>query len=429
MKKLLLCTALVLILVTLLFTGACSSSTPSSTTAPSSSAAASTSNAAQSAAAPSQQILKIGVLTFQGWPLGVDMMHGVETMADMVNSSGGLAVGNERYKIQLVEYDSNGQQNTAVAAVNRIVFEDKAKYLVSDGFVVDPWLPITDGNKVIAITGVNSENILSPDLHYSFQGAGQISQAVVMEGWIIRHNTDKKSIVVASPDSQGGHATAERVTAVLKHFGLNAETIFYPSSSTDLSALGTKVKTLNPDMFSAEGGGPATDGLAIKSVYQAGWRGLFIGGNTGTAQNMLQVVPVEALEGSINGAWPVEFDPALTPVAKQFKDAYTAKYGKWDGPEVQFTMNYSCLIAALQKAGSIDTDKVAEVIGNGLKFEGPTGTSLMVARPDKNNTRTIDSVCGYSIKKISQGKPVLISTITTDEAVSLYSEYLSSLPK
>ena len=44
------------------------------------------------------------------------------------------------------------------------------------------------------------------------------------------------------------------------------------------------------------------------------------------------------------------------------------------GPEIMHSANYCCLIAALEQAGSLDPDKVAAVISNGMKFEGPTGS-------------------------------------------------------
>ena len=86
--------------------------------------------------------------------------------------------------------------------------------------------------------------------------------------------------------------------------------------------------------------------------------------------------------------------------AKNFKTSWIAKYGKWEDPEVQYTSLYSCLRAALQQAGSLDTDKVADVIGNGLKYEGPTGAAQMISRPDMGNNRTVDSVTTLYFKQI-----------------------------
>jgi hypothetical protein len=122
----------------------------------------------------------------------------------------------------------------------------------------------------------------------------------------------------------------------------------------------------------------------------------------------------------ICAAWPVEFDSPLTPVAKSFKDAWIAKYGKWEGPEIQGVGQFTILTEALKQAGSLDTDKVSAVISNGLKFEGPNGLAMMIDRPDMGNSRTIDSVNTVYMKEIKKGQPSLLATISLDEALTYF---------
>ena len=114
---------------------------------------------------------------------------------------------------------------------------------------------------------------------------------------------------------------------------------------------------------------------------------------------------------------PVEFDPATTPIAAQFKKDYIALKGSWDGPEIQGETGWEILRAALIKAGSTDPDKVMAVIYNGLTFEGPQGPGQMIARPDLGNSNTCESAVGYPMKTIKSGNPVQIGTITTADAV------------
>jgi ABC-type branched-subunit amino acid transport system substrate-binding protein len=245
------------------------------------------------------------------------------------------------------------------------------------------------------------------------------SQVLQMSAWWAKKFPDKMNVAVAFPDTQDGHnyqAVYEKAHSV---YNIKVTSIFYPANSQDLSSLGTKVKTLNPDAFEATAGG-ATDAFAFKAVYQAGYKGQLYMNGTAPSLALTAQIGSEALEGFINGAWAIEFDPALTDTAKEYKSAYIAKYGKWDGPEVMFTANWSCVKAAIEKAGSLDTDKVAEVIASGLRFESATGTAQMVARPDIGNNRTIDSVNTYYVKKTVKGQPVLIDTINIDDAVAVF---------
>ena len=367
-----------------------------------------------------QKSIKVGMIGWLGWPLGLDMVHGVEIMSDADNKAGGLNIGGEKYKVELVYYDSKADQSTAVAAANKLIFEDKVQYILGDSQFVDAWFPIADKNKVISIFQAVTQEAESTQYHYAFDGPYMNAQNCVLPGWFAKTYPQDKDIAVALPDTQMGHAQAPTVEAAFKIFGFTVTTIYYPPDQQDQSALGTKVKTLNPGAFTALAGGPIGDGLCFKAAYQAGYRGQFFASNAAPLLSLEQVIPIEALEGFINMAWPVEFDDPPTEQAKVFKAAYIAKYGKWDGPDIIDTANYALLRTALQKAGSTDVDKVAAAISNGLEYEGPTGKGKMIDRPDLGQTRTVDSICSYYFKKIENGKPVNIYNVSLDEALGYF---------
>ncbi|MCO5121641.1 MAG: ABC transporter substrate-binding protein, partial [Burkholderiaceae bacterium] len=80
-----------------------------------------------------QETLKIGALvTLSGggaaW--GQGMQHAAELAADDVNAQGGLEVAGKRYKVEVIPYDDKYQANEAVTVANRLVFEDKVKYII-----------------------------------------------------------------------------------------------------------------------------------------------------------------------------------------------------------------------------------------------------------------------------------------------------------
>lgn len=125
----------------------------------------------------------------------------------------------------------------------------------------------------------------------------------------------------------------------------------------------------------------------------------------------------EALEGVISAEWPTEFDPVKTQYAKEFKDAWIAKFGAWEGPEILFVSQLCCLMAGLEKAGSLDTDKVAAAIGSGLEFDSPCGASKMFSRPDLGNDRTVDSAVDTIVSKMVGGKIVEAGTVSADDSI------------
>jgi ABC-type branched-subunit amino acid transport system substrate-binding protein len=248
---------------------------------------------------------------------------------------------------------------------------------------------------------------------------------IVSTSWFFKSHPEFKYIVDALPDHATGKMVAADQQRLFRSVGVKCDIEFYPPTSTDLSALGTKIKKMNPDVFQSAGGGPLLDALANKAVYASGWRGQFFQGTPSTALAIERLIPPEILEGYVLPGAPFEFDPPITQAAKEFKEAWMAKYGKYQGEMLGDAM-WECLMAAFQKAGSTDPEKVADVIANGLRFESVvSGTIQMVARPDLDQKRTVDSACTLYLKKIVKGKPVLIDTVPVEKTIPLYESYNS----
>jgi len=362
------------------------------------------------------------VVTYYGDPAGLDMVHGLNLMAEIDNKAGGWDIGGQKYRIQLVTYDSNANQNTETAAINRLVSEDRVNCIISFGLFAPTWLPITDNARVlVGDFGPDHTSNLAPTVKYSFNPTFQNVGGIVFEGWFLKNYPDlTKNIVTALPDDQMGHVVDKMIGSAWEAFGVKTTSLFYPANTQDLSSLGTKVSSMNPSAFEAIGGGGVRDPLVFKAVYQAGYRGQLIYPMTASLTTFSSVMPAEMLEGLISGTSATEFDPALTTTAQEFKEAWIAEYDKWENPDVMGTCNYTCFKAAYQQAGSLDADKVAAVIFDGLKFDSAIGAGQMISRPDLGNERTVDSAGVTYIKQIKGGAISLIATVDIDEALGYF---------
>ena len=360
--------------------------------------------------------IKIGAVVWLGWPLGLDMKKGIDVMVALDNAKGGIDIGGKKYKIELITLESNNDQAQTMAAVNKLIYEEKVKFLITDSMYIGSVLAETEKNKVVCVHGSPIPAGFDPNFKYAFSGGFMFQATPEVAGWMAK-NVDFKDAILAHPDDAGGEAYALGAKATLERWGMTVKAIKYPAASTDLSSLGTEVATANPSAFIALGS-TAMDPLAYQAVIQAGFKGKLFNTATITVQMLASATPVDKLEGMMCGAWPVEFDPAATDVAKEFKAKYIEMYGKWDGPEIQLTGAYSALRAALEKAGKVDSDAVAEALANGLVFEGPTGKGQMIPRNDLGITRSVDSISEFCIKVIKGGVPTLLHTVTLDEGKS-----------
>ena len=367
-------------------------------------------------AAPSET-LKIGAVVWTGWPLGYDMKRGVEIMAMLDNEAGGIDIGGTKYNVEFIFIESNNDQNTTMSAVNKLIYEDKVLYIITDTMYPGAVFAETEKNKVISLTGCPIPIMFDPTYQYTFQGGTMMQATPEVAGWIANNVPEITTVDLACPDEAGGRAYAEGAMAVLQSHGIEVKEIIYPVTSTDFSAIGTEVVADNPSAFIALGNS-AMDALIYQAVVQAGYEGLLFSTTTVTYDTLKTAVPEEALEGFIGGAWPVEFDPAATEVAQEFKDKWIEVNGNWEGPEIQLTAAYAALRAALEQAGTTDVDAVAEVLANGLTFEGPTGKGEMIPRMDMGISRTVDNVSEFCVKKIVDGVPTLLHMITLEEGKS-----------
>jgi branched-chain amino acid transport system substrate-binding protein len=367
--------------------------------------------------------LKIGVIMWLGIGLGTDSKKSYEMEQELINNSGGLTIGNEKYKVEFIIYDNNMSDSAQRSAVNRLIFEDKVKFIISDNFAGDGWIPTADENRVLALGASPSDYMLSPDFHYVFRAYPTNAPAVIMIDWMARTHPEKNKWVFATMDTEGCHISADIAQKYLKTYNVDCDVEYYPPNASDLSSLGTKVKTLNPDVLLAVGGGPEKDSLVYKAAYQAGYHGQFFNTGQSSVMALAQVIPAEMLEGMIKGEDPCHLDPIPRDIGAEFKNNWVAKYGKWEEPSIIWILQWYGLKTALQQAGSTDVDKVTDVFANGLQFESPQASCQMVARPDLGNNRTVDCVWDSWITQAVNGEANVLAHISLADGVAVYSKY------
>jgi ABC-type branched-subunit amino acid transport system substrate-binding protein len=371
----------------------------------------STSSQTKGSTAGGAKVIKIGAMDNLGSATGVDQKKCLEVAVDLLNKQGGLTIDDQKYTVQLVMYDDGGDSAKGRNAFNKLVEQDKVSFVLGDFFVTDSLLPLAEKAHVVLSCQALSPAFLNPAYKYSFNTAALSAQATAAVGWMGTAYPGQ-SAVIALPDDMPGHATGANVQKAMKAFGLKGQAIYFPANTTDFSSVATRVKGINPQLFGATG-----EATIYKAVRESGYKGQLAGFGIVASANLLAQVPASELEGFVGPAYYTEFDTPPTQLAKDFKQAYIGKYGKWDDPSVAGLGTFYAVIAGIQKANSIDPTQVANALANGLTYESPGQSYQMVARPDMKITRTVDSVTAFAIKKIVDGKPTILANITVAQAV------------
>ncbi len=367
------------------------------------------------APAPTEaKTLKIGVIESLNWPIGTDALATIEMDVERTNADGGLLIGGERYMLEIIVDDDKMDLALGKTAAEKQIFEDKVKFIKGDLYPMS-YLDLCEENKVVMVAVPNTPEMYDPKYHYLFCGSHAHVSWVPIINWMAERFPDEKSIVFTFPDRLDGHAYQPIWENAAEVAGLTPESIFYPPEAVDLSAVGTKIKTSNPDFLCCFGGGPDMDSMIIKAAYVAGWRGILFNTAAIPGGYFLGIAGPEPSEGIITAAWPAEFDPPLTDMAAEFKADWIAKYGQWTDPEPVTTPPWWILKAALQKASSPDPDEVADIIANGLEFESPLGKMKMISRPDFDNPRTIQVMVEIYMKQLVEGEITDYGYISMEE--------------
>jgi len=382
-----------------------------------------------------QKILKIGITSDLTGTLGNQVMNFQLLIAEMDNAKGGLKIGNDTYRVMVIPYSDDNDFNKGIAATNRLVYQDKVNYIVSHGAMTPDYVfPITDPNKVLDFSNAAIWNSGFLDKwKYGFSGLGKGAHEVAVAGWLLDENPEMKepnNLAFALPDNAPGHQSASLISYPYKALGAQPSIVYYPADQRDLSSLGTKIRVMNPAWFMGPVSNVETIALTTAAVYDAGYRGKFFSFLTSDIGLLAPIFKPEVLEGFICAASAMEMNPQPTQLAINMKNAWIAKYGKWDYPDYMTTMIYFALTAAMQKAGSIDPDAVVNVLHQGLSgVDVPDGKLNMITRPDMRlDGYCVDAVTDSYLKQIKNKEVIILDHATPEDTLGYVRRAYPPLP-
>lgn len=325
-----------------------------------------------SAKASEVKELKIGSylpLSGAGAEWGMQTQRGLEMARDDINAAGGLKIGKDKYLIKIIVYDHKYTTDGALEAVNRLVYQDKVKFI--GGTVgTSPLLAglsVTEPNKVISCGFATSDQILGPDKPYSFRTiVGGDLYTVRLYRWLRKKYPEAKAVAFLSRDDAFGRDLIKYGRNATRSVGMKIvyEDVF-KIGTKDFSPWLAKVISSNPDILDNTGTAPGESGAIIKLARQLGYKGLIISSVNLTPETVLKIATPELTEGviSVMGlVWEPD-DPNITPVQRNFAKRYVEKFKE---PVTIMTVEgydtTMIITKAIEKANTLDTVVVKDVM-------------------------------------------------------------------
>ena len=364
-----------------------------------------------------QEELKIGAivtLSGAGAAWGQAMLYATELAADDLNAKGGLDVGGKKYKVKVVPYDDKYQAGEAVTAANRLVFEDKVKYIIgpvgSAGALAVT--PIVDKNKVVMLTLGFTDKALGKDKPFNFRPnltTMETSQPQI--NWIVKAKGIKK-VGGLFPNDETGQQIAQDLEKAYSKAGaqLNAKE-FFERERVDMMPLLTRLMAKGVDAIELDGNAPGTAGLIVKQARELGFKGVIIRSGGPATPEIVNVAGTSSTNGMLVNT-PV--NPGNAEV-KAYSDRYFTKYKKrMNGFSPAFYDGTHMLFQAMSTAGTTtDTDKVRVALENIKDFKGILGTLNWTGNEVYGAAHQISAP--FYIARVQDGQEVIEATCSLTE--------------
>lgn len=304
---------------------------------------------------------------------------GAEMAIEQINKAGGV----NGQQLEGVRYDDACDPKQAVAVANKIV-NDEVQFVVGHlcSSSTQPASDIYEDEGILMITAAStSPDITSRGYELVFRTIGLDSLQGPTAGNFIADHVKPKNVAVIHDKQQYGEgiATAVKQTLESKNIkvglfeGINA-------GDKDFSSLIAKLKREGVD-FIYYGGYHPELGLLLRQSKEKGLNVRFMGPE-GVGNSEISAIAGPASEG-MYVTLPKSFDQ--DPRNKELVDAFKAKKQDPSGPFVFPAYAAVQVIAeGIEKAGSTDTDKVAEALRSN-SFDTPTGMLEFDEKGDLKN--------------------------------------------
>lgn len=308
---------------------------------------------------------------------GSKLLHGLEMCVDAVNGKGGLQVGSDKRKLELVKYDYQSETNRAVQLVQRLLTVDKVDFLFA---------PYGSGDT--KVTAVVAERYDVPMIAASAATPAVFDQKLknlfgilfpnqaATEAEVAQYKANVpglKTVAIVAMNSLFPKAIAAQLKASATKAGLEAVYDgLYSPGSLDFSNILTEIKAKNPDWIYASG--YIQDLILLRrQMASLGVTPKVVTMNAGAAYPEFEQ-NLGALSNNVtSSAW---WHPSVTYTdsylfggARQYTEAFQKKYSKVPSYlEAASTAGCEVLAKSIETAGTTKTDAVRKLLA-ATRFE------------------------------------------------------------
>lgn len=330
--------------------------------------------AAMLAAAPAfaqEDTVTVGMTESQTGALNVDSLaqqRGAEMWRDEVNAAGGIKAGGKSYKVKFVVYDDQSVGGRVQQLYTRLVNQDKAQFLFSpysSGLTATAAVISEQYGKIMLIGGGAEPKTYELGNKYLFQIITPADYYLAGAVQLLALKNPHAKVAAVYSDDPFSKAVLAAAVAQAKKAGLDVVmNESYAPSTTDFGPIVNKIISSNADAFL--GGGHYPDGATLaRQMYDQKANLKWISILVAPGDEKFASLGPAALGVTVGSQWEIQenYKPQFGPTAAEFSKAFYDKYKiEADYHSASGYATGMILQHAIEKAGSIDEDKVAAAL-------------------------------------------------------------------
>jgi branched-chain amino acid transport system substrate-binding protein len=307
---------------------------------------------------------------------GLGVQRGMEFAAE---DAGVFTVGNEKYRIEVATYDTVYDPGKTVAAMNRAVYNDGVKYgIIIGAGVHPPILPIIRETGFLdlafAAAGRQITNAENPTVFRIMASSDQLYQTHLIP---VVEKLGVKRVAFLGPNDELGKNDAKVVKAQVesakaKGVQFVAEE-YYERGAKDFGPALLRLIAHKPDMIETDGSPTGSIALIAKQARELGFQGYFLNSTAVLEAKAISDIAGKAGDNII--ALRIWAKPP-TQLYAQLADRHQKKYGEAaPGTMWEAYAATRWVATVVQKAGTLDTKKVADALAQSTYPEHPFGAA------------------------------------------------------
>ncbi|WP_316899160.1 branched-chain amino acid ABC transporter substrate-binding protein [Pseudodesulfovibrio indicus] len=341
------------------------------------------------------QVLKIGTMSPLTGPYaadGNDIRQGAEIAVEVFNEAGGMPGFS---KIEVFSEDTACDPKQAVAAANKLINEKVVA--VVGAYCSSSTIPasetLAEENIIMLTPASTNPKVTERGLPYMFRTCGRDDHQAPAAVKFMKDVEGVKTIFIVDDKTTYSQGLAEGVATAAAAAGIQVlEHDHVNQGDKDYSAVLTKVKAANPDLFYISLQNSATGALMVIQAKRMGIDAILMGQDAVYHPKLMEIAKADA-EGMYCTFGAIDKD---APKFKEFLSKYQAKTGNEPGAYSAYAFDSAtAYLMAAKAAGTTDPAKVREEM---LKLDF-TGASKQIKYEENG-----DSGSNYTVYKVQDGK-------------------------